>query len=535
MARDNTMRFTFSNVTAVYTVSAANSGTTAGFTATSPATAPANNTPVYFNSLAAASGGPVTNPIIGNVYYVVSSSGATFGLAPVPGGTAITIASTGTATGLKMFIGNLSPVSNSLGTSTGAMRANLISNQWSIGYSDALNVGRFRDQQADQSQIATINSVVSSITGDPAVFGSTAQGSYFLRASVTPLGMFGPNPCQIIVQGNVDAGTGVAPAQTDTNWLPVSSIGVCATNAGGLTFTSVAATSGQIPSSYIGTAPTIGGVFMATGGGGITVGTPYVVASASSGAYTLLTGAGATFTPTAAFTSGLVGNFGGRAITLVANASVTGNLLQADIVPSPGDAIVLTAVTATTLSANTLYFVASVTTNGLFTVSTTFGGAAATVTAVTSGTGITYGFDRIPIMQCSSTVTSGVFTSTSVAAGSVAVPHGLQVGSLVALMSGTSLTGVALDGVYYVNSVPSATTFTISATQGGATITTAAVTTGIFAVGRSPKIVNVQIGRSARPYLRACLVQQNSTVNSGGYFVFNYADLSVGKDSAQVP
>lgn len=526
MARDNTMRFTFSNVTAVYNVTLTSGGAVA--TANTPATAPANNTPVYFTSV-----GTTTGVVAQNVYYVVGASGATFGLAPVVGGTAATFA-TANFTG-NMYIGNLSNVSTSLGGRSGVVQANRISNQWAVAYSDGLNVGRFRDQQADQSQIATINSVVSSIAGDPAVFGSTAEGSYFLRASVQVAGMFGPNPCQIIVQGNYDAGTGVAAAQTDNNWLPVSSIGNCAANATGLTFTAVAATSGQIPSSYIGTAPTLGSMFLATGGSGVTIGTPYLVYATSSSAFSIVTTAGATVTPTAAFTSGLTGNFGGRAITLVANASVTGNLLQADIVPTPGDAIVLSAASATGLSVNTLYFVASVTTTGLFTVSTTFGGAAASVTAVSSGTGITFGYDRLPMLQTSNTVTSGVITSTSVAAGSVLVPHGLQVGSVVVLQSGSSLTALVVDTAYYVNSVPSSTTFTVSATQNGATITNAAVSSGIFAVARNPKIVNVQIGRTTRQYLRAALFQTNASVPSSGYFMFNYADLSVGKDSAQVP
>lgn len=526
MARDNTMRFTFSNVTGVYSVNVPNTG--ASITALTPATAPANNTPVYFTTMS------TTGLVAQNVYYVVSASGATFGLAPIVGGTAATLS--GTATNpVNMYIGNLSNVSTSLGGRSGVIQANRISNQWAVAYSDALNVGRFRDQQADQSQITTINSVVSSIAGDPAVFGSTAEGSYFLRASVGVAGMFGPNPCQIIVQGNYDAGTGAAAAQTDNNWLPVSSIGNCAANATALTFTAAGASSNNIPSTFIGTSPTLGSMFLATGGGGgIAIGTPYIVTAGTGGAFSLATTAGAALTSTATFVSGLTGNFGGRAITLVANASVTANLLQADIVPSPGDAIVLTAVSATTLSASTLYFVTSVTNTGLFTVSTTFGGAAATVTAVVSGTGITFGFDRFPIIQTSNTVTSGVLTTQSLAGGAV-VPHGLQVGSVVVLQSGSSLTALAVDTAYYVNSVPSSTTFTVSATQNGATITNAAVSSGIWAVARNPKIVNVQIGRTARQYLRAALFQTNASVPSSGYFMFNYADLSVGKDSAQVP
>jgi hypothetical protein len=527
MARDNTMRFTFSNVTAVYSVNVPNTSTS--ITALTPATAPANNTPVYFTAIA------TTGLVAQNVYYVVGASGATFGLAPTVGGTAVTLS--GTATNpATMYIGNLSNVSTSLGGRSGVIQANRISNQWAVAYSDALNVGRFRDQQADQSQIATINSVVSSITGDPAVFGSTAEGSYFLRASVQVAGMFGPNPCQIIVQGNYDAGTGVAAGQTDNNWLPVSSIGNCAPNATGITFTS-GTTSNHIGSGFIGTTPTVGSMFLATGGGaGIAIGTPYLVTAGTGGAFSLATTAGAVPTTTSTFVSGLVGGGGGgRAINLL-TTTPTGNFIYADVVPAPGDAVVFTALSVTggSISANTVYFVNALNGLGGFSVSATFGGASVTApTAVASGTGITYGYDRLPIIQTSSTVTSGVFTTQTLAGGAV-VPHGLQVGSLVVLQSGSSLTAIAVDTAYYVNSVPSATTFTLSATYNGATITNAAVSSGIWAVARSPKIVNVQIGRTARQYLRAALVQQNASVPSSGYFMFNYADLSVGKDSAQV-
>lgn len=532
MARDNTMRFTFSNVNATYSVTLTNAGTTAGVTALSPATAPANNTPVYFTSIVGATtAGAITNPIINNVYYVVSSSGSTFGLAPTPGGTAATIAGT-TAVGVTMFIGNLSNVSTSLGGRSGVVTVSPVSNQWSTAYSDALNVGRFRDQQADQSQITTINSVVSAISSDPAVFGSTASGSYFLRTSVGVAGLFGPNPCQIIVQGNYDSGTGTAAAQSDINWLPISSIGTCAANATALAVTGTAGTSSQLTAGFIGTAPSVGGMFMATGGSGIAINTPTIVASSSSGAYTLVQTNGTTITASSAYIAGLTGNFGGRAINLT-TATVTGNLLTADIVPSINDAIVFTSVSATTLSANTMYFVTSVTTAGLFTVSTTLGGTAVTVTAVTSGTGCAFRHDLLPMMNVS--ISGSTFTSVSIAGGSGVVPHGLQVGSVVVLSSGTALTSLAVNTAYYVTSVPTATTFTLSATQNGANITNAVATNPIFAVNRSPKIVNVQIGRTARQYFRAALVQQNATVPQTGFFVFNYADLSIGKDSAQVP
>lgn len=529
MARDNTMRFTFSNVTAVYSVNVPNTGTS--ITALSPATAPANNTPVYFTTMS------TTGLVAQNVYYVVGASGATFGLAPVVGGTAATLS--GTATNpVNMYIGNLSNVSTSLGGRSAVVQANRISNQWAVAYSDALNVGRFRDQQADQSQIATINSVISSITGDPAVFGSTAEGSYFLRASVLPIGMFGPNPCQIVVQGNNDAGTGAALGQSDNGWLPISSIGVCAPNSTGITFTAAAATTNQIASTYIGTVPTVGSMFLATGGSGVTLQTPYIVTPGTGGAFSINNTSGATVTPTAAFTSGLVGNFGGRAINLTAQAAVSNNILFADVIPQIGDAVIFNSLSVTggSISANTTYFVNNVTpSTGGFTLSTTWGGTTVGApSAIASGSGCTFGFDRLPMLQTSNTVTSGVFTSQTLAGGA-SVPHGLQVGSVLVLVSGSSLTALAVDTAYYVNSVPSATTFTLSATINGATITTAAVTSGIWAVGRSPKIVNVQIGRSARPYLRAALVQNNASVPSAGYFAFNYADLSIGKDSAQVP
>lgn len=432
---------------------------------------------------------------------------------------------------------NLASVGVTLGGRSGAIKLVSTASNWAVAYSDALNVGRFRDQQADQSLLVS-QVVTSAIGGDPAVFGSTASGEYFLRASVAPVGFFGPAPCQIVVQGNYDTGAGAAPAQSDSNWLPISSIGTCAANGSAISVgTMTLGTSAQFTAGYTAAAgaPAVGSIYCQTQGTGVTSGVPYIV-TATGSTVTIANISGATVSATANASGGLVGNFGGRAITLVANAAVTGNLLQADIVPQIGDAVFFSAVSATTLSANTLYFVTSVNTQGLFTLSTTFGGTAATVSAVVSGTGVTYGFDRIPALFVSDTRTNGVYTSVSASAGTTAVPHGLQVGSVVVLQAATTPGGgMTVDVPYYVNTVPSSTTFTLSATINGSTITAPTGTAFLFYTARTPKIVNVQIAKTARQYLRAALVQQNGTVAQSGYFVFNFADLSMGKDSAQVP
>jgi hypothetical protein len=90
-------RHFYYDVTTAYTVTLNASAT---HTATSPATAPANGTPVTFTNI-----GTVTGISVNTTYYVVNSSGASFGLASAPNGTALTLGGS-TSTGRTMTAGN---------------------------------------------------------------------------------------------------------------------------------------------------------------------------------------------------------------------------------------------------------------------------------------------------------------------------------------------------------------------------------------------------------------------------------------------
>lgn len=511
MARDNTMRFSFSSITQSWSSVTLTSGGSV-VTAVTPATAPPNGTAVTFPTIT------VTGLSANTPYYVINSSGSSFGLAVVPGGSALPLTGT-TQSAATMNVLNLVPVSNALSTRTGFIKCSSPVNHWVQGYSDALNVGRFRDQQADQSQIATINSVVSAISGDQAVFGSTSDGNYYLRTAVNVAGIFGPSNCQIQVQGNVDSTLGVAPAQTDAGWSLVSGAGLVQANgiAGVATTT---ATSGAITvqSSLV----TSGGYYIVptATAGGLTIGTPLVVFG--SKVYNF---AGSLATTTAATnTSCLVANFNAPAVTITGTASST--TFTSSVPVNSGD-IVIASTTAAGLTLDTAYFATVVNSTGGFTLASSIGGTPITGSTATVN-GFKYNPVDIPYLTVSNTVTSNVF-----APAVTSQPHGLSVGSIVVVSSGT-ISGGAVDTAYFVNSVPTPTTFTISATLNGATLAIASGSTAVFAVGRQSRIVNVQIAKTLRNYLRTALFCSNPGTLSQGYVTFLGAELSIGKDSAQV-
>jgi hypothetical protein len=90
-------RHFYYSVTTNYTVNLTAGSAT--HTSTSPATAPANGTPVSFSSL-----GTITGISTNTTYFVVNSSGASFGLSATFGGSAISLTGTN-ATGLTMVAG----------------------------------------------------------------------------------------------------------------------------------------------------------------------------------------------------------------------------------------------------------------------------------------------------------------------------------------------------------------------------------------------------------------------------------------------
>jgi hypothetical protein len=80
---------------------------------------------------------------------------------------------------------------------------------------------------------------------------------------------------------------------------------------------------------------------------------------------------------------------------------------------------------------------------------------------------------------------------------------------------------------------PTQTTFTVSATINGAAVSISATPATLF-VGRQPKIVNVQVSMTTRPWLRMALQQLNGAAVQDGFLAIYNADISMGRDSAQV-
>lgn len=232
------------------------------------------------------------------------------------------------------------------------------------------------------------------------------------------------------------------------NYLPDANGGSCGTTFN--TFTMTSATPAVFTkTSHALTAGTE--IVLNTTGAlytGLTEGASYYVATVPSAntftvttqstgtTFTLTPTAGVAFTVTAAspavFTKSSHGLTAGTTIKL----TTTGSLL--------------TGLNTTT----TYYVISSGLSTNSFRVSTTSGGSAVNTSGSQSGT-------HSYIKQ-----TPTVFTATS---------HGLSVGNAVSLTTTGALpTGLATNTVYYVVSVPSSSTFTLSATSGG---------TGIVATG----------------------------------------------------
>jgi hypothetical protein len=120
------------------------------------------------------------------------------------------------------------------------------------GVSNALNRAGFRDQSADQSLIATTNSVTSAILNDPAVFGQTEMYEGYVRIAYGQLGasLAASSQLLILVEAASDSGTGTA----GTDWTPVS---------GSVNVTNAART------LTVGSSPLTNGVLTISAGSGI--------------------------------------------------------------------------------------------------------------------------------------------------------------------------------------------------------------------------------------------------------------------------
>jgi len=525
MARDNALKFTFSTVYNAWSSVTLNIGT--AHTATTPAAAPVNGTVVTFAAIGTAAGGGIA---ANKPYYVVNASGTSFGISESFNGTPITITTGSGAIAMATYA--LSQVLT-FGGRSGSIKVNTTANTCFSGYSDALNVARFRDQLADVS-ILTNPSVVSTIVNDAPLNSSTSEGNYYLRASVAVAGMFGPAPCQIAVQG-AGVTSPTAPVGGDPDWLQVSNIGNCAPNVTTACLTISTATGGfTVKNGSISQGQTVMPVATA---GNLTAGVQYLVGP-SSILYTV-NGTALSGLTTTTDVIVYVGTFSNVVPFTVATAAINTSLVTLDATPSAGQMLVFTAITGGTgLAANTPYFVLPPSTyGGPIQLSATFNGTPITVTsALTAGAGFATNIAAEPYIYLSNTVTSNVLQCVTALAGSTAAPHGLEVGDVVHIFSG-SAAGTptpAVDQPYYVNSVPSATTFTVSATINGTTATITSATNAVLAVSRNAKLLNVQVDKTIRPWMRVAVSNANTAYAQVGYVNFLFADLSTGRDNSLV-
>ena len=401
-------------------------------------------------------------------------------------------------------------------------------NQWAVGYSDALNFTQWRNQIGDNTNLVS-GVATSAIPNDPILPNGTSNGEYYLRSAVAPVGFVGPEACQFIVQGANDTGAGAAPTAL-TAWSQVSAIGTCPATATGQTVSSDASATPTF--TPVGACPPTGTLLMFTnlGGGagtGLAVRTPYMVLQLSATTYRLTTALGGTTlvqTGTTAVTSGttLVGR-NATALTPVSLDDASDRIAFAETV-QVGDTIIFGAVGSITglATAGTLYYVTSVTSLGA-TLSTSSGGATTAIGGTVSGAFAgRVNFAVLPSVFPSAGATTTITT---------AVPHGLEVGQFV--VPSATLGGLTTGLGYYVISTPTQTTFQVAATINGAAVAISAAPAPLF-VGSKPKIVNVQMCLTTRPWLRMAVQQLNGSVVQDGYVAIYNADISMGKDNSAV-
>lgn len=401
-------------------------------------------------------------------------------------------------------------------------------NQWAIGYSDALNFTQWRNQIADNTNLVS-GVATSAIVNDPILPNGTSNAEYYLRAALAPVGFVGPEACQIIVQGANDTGSGTAPT-TNTSWSQVSGVGTCPATATAVTVNGTAATP-AVFTVTAGSAPATGSVVMFTGvggaGAGVATRTPYVVQQTGATTFTLVTALGGTTQvaiSTTAMTNGtLLVGVNATPLT-VASVDDAGDRILFNEPMQVGDTVIFGANGSITGlgTAGTLYYVTSVASTGV-TIATSSGGA----TVAVGGTPGTVFAGKVNFAVLPSIFPSAGATTTV----TTAVPHGLEVGQFV--IPSATLGGLTTGLGYYVISTPTQTTFQVAATINGTAVAISATPAPLF-VGRKPKIINVQMTQTTRPWLRVGVQQLNGSAVQDGYIAIYNADLSVGKDSAQV-
>jgi hypothetical protein len=428
---------------------------------------------------------------------------------------------------------NVAGVLNDVSPTTATTRSGVVTlvstaNQWAVGYSDSLNFTQWRNQIGDNTNLVTATAT-SAIPGDPIINNSTSLNQYFLRASISPIGFFGPADCGIIVQGAQDSGSGTAPTAL-TSWAQVSSTGSCPETCTAQAVTYTLASPAVVTPT--GTCPPSGTLVIFTNVGTTGAGTiastrvPFSVLQTSATTYTLVSALGGTTGMNASTASGtgattLVGT-NATSLTATTLTTASNQILFAETV-NVGDTVVFGSLGSITgLTAGTLYYVTSVNSVGA-TLAATSGGA----TLALGGTLGTPYVGRVNFNTLNAIFPSAGSGTTV----TTAVPHGLVPGQIV--VPSSTLGGLTTQVSYYVLTTPTQTTFTVAATIGGTAVSISATPAPLF-VGRQPKIVNVQTSMTTKPWLRMAVQQLNGSSVQDGFLAIYNADFSMGRDSAQV-
>lgn len=131
--------------------------------------------------------------------------------------------------------------------------------------------------------------------------------------------------------------------------------------------------------------------------------------------------------------------------------------------------------------------------------------------ATDSGTG-TAGTDWLPISGAARmdtrTAVRAVPTGTSASGVITSTAHGLAVGDIVVFTAAAGGTLPTLQKPYYVNTVPTANTFTLSNSVNGATDATITGTTSFTATATpvQKQLISIPVSPSSRPWIRLAVV-----------------------------
>ncbi len=434
---------------------------------------------------------------------------------------------------------NINAVRTALGTSTAVVKPESTASNYFFGYSDPENLNGFASILGDAAGFSAQANASADASAAP-LSSSTAPGTYHIRTAVGQSGFSGPRPQMFTVQ-SASSSTSTAPSQTADDWascgsnifLPATcSVVTVSTDAPG------AGNAGSITTTNI----PVGSIVrvQSAGTSGLSANTHYIAGSAGTAVGSvnkLHTMTGALVTTTSSSNCVLYVNTPSNpgTVTVTGFTPATGEMASTAAVEI-GDAFIFTNVTGTTWAVETVYFVNGKTANG-FTLASTAGGATLTTGTITaSSTGFVYRTQQAPLFVISNNTLAGTLTSR-LAAGGTAIYHGLSVGDVLVLHSGTvsapsGITAASGDSLI-VKEIVSPTEFKVAATYGGDVVSVTSASSATFYPMRNIRVLPIQMDKMTRQWIR--LVQQNfngSTGTQTGYTAVLYADVCPGRDGS---